>query len=139
MVEACGPVQPAEGAEYHVGAARATNNTAEMQALIEALCWLNTCAEHKGVPSSSKVTMTQWTRCTSRGSSMRSLRRGRTERWPRCSVNMRKEPQKKLQLHIRWVREHTGDVRNSTADELADLGTRVEAPASMVETSSADG
>ena len=37
MVEACGPVQTAEGEEYCVGAVRATNNTAEMQALIEAL------------------------------------------------------------------------------------------------------
>ena len=34
---------------------------------------------------------------------------------------------KKLQLHIRWVRGHTGDVGNSIAHELADLGTRLEA------------
>ena len=51
MVEACG----AEGGEYYVGAIRATNNTAEMQALIGALFWLNTCAKHKGLQSSSKV------------------------------------------------------------------------------------
>ena len=55
MVEACGPVQTAEGEEYCVGASRATNNTAEMQALIEALFWLNSCVEQKGLPSSSKV------------------------------------------------------------------------------------
>ena len=47
MVEACGPVQTAEGAEYFVGALRATNNTAEMQALIEALFWLNSCVERR--------------------------------------------------------------------------------------------
>ena len=33
-------------------------NTAEMQTLIEALFWLNTCAEHKGLHSSSKVMIT---------------------------------------------------------------------------------
>ena len=27
---------------------------------------------------------------------------------------------KRLQLHIRWVRGHTGDVRNTIADRLAD-------------------
>ena len=44
MVEACGPVQIAEGGEkYYVGAIRARKNTAEMQALIEALFWLNMC------------------------------------------------------------------------------------------------
>ena len=58
MVEACGLVQLDEGREYYVGAIRATNNTAEMQALIEALFRLNTCAEHKGLPSSSKVVIT---------------------------------------------------------------------------------
>ena len=58
MVEACGPVQTAEGGEYCVGAIRATNNTAEMQALIEALFWLNSCVEQKGLPSSSKVMIT---------------------------------------------------------------------------------
>ena len=38
MVEACGPVQTAEGWEYCVGVIRAASNKAEMQALIEALC-----------------------------------------------------------------------------------------------------
>ena len=50
MVEACGPVHTAEGAEHYVGAVRATNNTAEMQALIEALFWLNSCVEHDDFP-----------------------------------------------------------------------------------------
>ena len=51
MVEACGPVQTAEGAEYYVEAFRAANNTPEMQALIEALFWLSGCVEQKGVPN----------------------------------------------------------------------------------------
>ena len=58
MVGACGPVQTAEGGEYCVGAVCVTNNTAEMQALIEALFWLNNCAEHKGLQSSSNLMIT---------------------------------------------------------------------------------
>ena len=41
--------------------------------------------------------------------------------------HMWKVTQKELQLHIRWVREHSGDAGNSIAGELTDLGTRVEA------------
>ena len=58
MVEACGLVQLVEGGEYYVGAIRATNNTAEIQGLIEALFWLNTCVEQKFLPISSKVMVT---------------------------------------------------------------------------------
>ena len=43
MVEACGPEHIAGGGEYYVGAICATNDTAEMQALIEALFWLKLC------------------------------------------------------------------------------------------------
>ena len=41
MVEACGPVQIAEEENTPC----ATNDTAEMQALFEALFWLNSCVE----------------------------------------------------------------------------------------------
>ena len=41
IVSACGLVQTNIDGEFWVGATRSTNNTAEMQALIEALCWLN--------------------------------------------------------------------------------------------------
>ena len=58
MLKACGPVQTAERAEYNVGAIRATNNTAEIQALIEALFWLNSCVKQDVLPSSSKVMIT---------------------------------------------------------------------------------
>ena len=34
------------------------NNTAEMQALIEALFWLKSCVERQGLPISSKVMVT---------------------------------------------------------------------------------
>ena len=59
MVEASGPVQSVEGGDYYyVVAIRATNNTAEVQAQVEALIWLNSCVEQKGLPISSKVMVT---------------------------------------------------------------------------------
>ena len=39
---------------------------------------------------------------------MRSSWRGRTERW-HFHCHTRKVTEKKLQLHMRWVRGHTGD------------------------------
>ena len=61
-----------------MGATRATNNTAEMQALIEALFSLNMCVE-KRLPFSSKVMITVDSLYV-KGSSMRSSWRVRTER-----------------------------------------------------------
>ena len=58
MVTVCGPVQMDEGGDFWVGATRATNNTSEMQALIEALYWLNSCVEDKKLPYYSKVMIT---------------------------------------------------------------------------------
>ena len=103
MVEACAPVQTAEEGEYYVGALRATKNTAEMQALIEALFWLKTCAEHKGLPSSSKVVLTVDSLYVKEligekfvARENRALATLLYHRW--------KVTKKKLQLHIRWVR-----------------------------------
>ena len=58
MVEPCGQVQIAEGGKYYAVAIRATHNTAEMQALIEALFWLNSCVEQKGLASFIKLMIT---------------------------------------------------------------------------------
>ena len=44
IVSACGPVQTNEGGEFWV-ATRAKNNTAEMQAIKEALYWLHSGTE----------------------------------------------------------------------------------------------
>ena len=41
-----------------MGATRKTNNTAEMQALIEALCWLNSGIEDKSIPDYKEVMVT---------------------------------------------------------------------------------
>ena len=124
MVEACGLVQTDEGGENFVGAIRATNNTAEMQALIEALFWLNSCVEQKALPISSKVMVTVDSLYVKGLIDEKFVAR---ENRALAMLLMWKVTKKKLQLHIRWVRGHTGDVGNSTADELADLGTRLEA------------
>ena len=58
IVSACGPVQTNEDGEFWVCATRTTNNTAEMQALIEALNWLNSGIEDKSIPSCKKVMVT---------------------------------------------------------------------------------
>ena len=49
-VEACGPVQTNTAERLYIGATRVTNNTAEMQGVIEALFRLNTCVEEGACP-----------------------------------------------------------------------------------------
>ena len=44
--------------EEHTAWGLFAQRTAEMQALTEALFWLNNCAEHKGLQSSSKLMIT---------------------------------------------------------------------------------
>ena len=105
-----------------MGAVRATNNTAEMQALTEAPFWLYTCAEHKGLPSSSKVMTTVDSLCD-KGPIDEKL----VAKENRNMATLLCQLWKKLKIQIRWVRGHTCDVGNSIADELADLGTRAEA------------
>ena len=114
-----------EGAEYFVGAFHATNNTAEMQALIEALSWLN-CVKQDVLPFSSKVMMTVDSLYV-QGLIGEKFAARENRALATLLCHMWKVTQKKLQLDIRWVRRHAGDVGNSIAHELADLGTRVEA------------
>ena len=52
-----------EDAEFWVGATRATNNTAEMQALIGALYWLNSGIEDKSVSDDMKIIVTVESLC----------------------------------------------------------------------------
>ena len=128
MVEACGPVQTAEGEQYCVGATRATNNTAEMEALIETLFWLNSCVEQKGPSIFQQRDDNSKTRSTSRGSSMRNSWRGKTEHWQLWLCHMWRVTKTNV------TTSHTLDYEDtlvtwviSIADELADLGTRLEA------------
>ena len=118
-------MQTAEGAEYHVAAIRATNNTAEMQG--SRRFWLNSCVEQKG-PSIFQQS----------DDNSRFVRRQGAHRFEKFVArenralaillfHMWRVTKKEFQLHIRWVRGHTGDVGISIADELADLRTRPEA------------
>ena len=58
MVEACGPVQISKGETFYIGATRVTNNTAEMQGVIEAPFWLNTCVERRTLHATNDVLIT---------------------------------------------------------------------------------
>ena len=46
----------------------------------------------------------------------------------RCThpTHLALDKKKKLQLHLRWMRGHKGDVENVIADRLAERGTRPE-------------
>ena len=58
MVEACGKVQINTGENFYIGATRVTNNTAEMQGVIEALLWLNMCVERETLHANNDVLIT---------------------------------------------------------------------------------
>ena len=58
MIEACGPVQITKGEGFYIGATRAMNNTAEMQGVIEALFWLNSCVERGTLHAGDDVLIT---------------------------------------------------------------------------------
>ena len=106
-VEACGPVQTIEGGEHAVGATRATNNTAEMQALIETLCWLNTSAEHKGLPSSGKVMITVDPLYV-KGLIDEKFVEKENRTLATLLCHLWKVTQKKLKLQIRWPHRRRG-------------------------------
>ena len=107
MVEACGPAQTIEGGECAEGGTRATKNTAEMQALIEALFWLNTCAEHKGLPSSSKVMMTVDSLYV-KGLIDEKFVAKENRTLATLLYHLWKVTQKKLKLQIRWSHRRRG-------------------------------
>ena len=58
MVEACGQVQTNTAERLYIGATRVTNNTAEMQGVIEALFRLNTCVEQGACHATNDVLIT---------------------------------------------------------------------------------
>ena len=49
--------------QFYIGATGATNNTGEMQALIEALLWLTSCVEQKVLQRRSAVMITADSLC----------------------------------------------------------------------------
>ena len=125
MTEAFGPVQITKGDEFYIGATRATNNTAEMHRVIEALFWLNSCVERGTLHDDDDVLFTVDSRYvkglidekfTARENSVLATLLG----------HMGKVTKQRIRLHIHWIRGHSGDVGNCIADRLADECTRRE-------------
>ena len=125
IVSACGPVETDESREYWVGAKRSTNNTAEMQAMIGALYWLNSCIEGKLYSLSTKVLITVDSLYV-KGLSDEKFMARENKAIAMLLCHMWKVVRGNVSLVIRWVRRHTGDVENTIADELAEMGTRLE-------------
>ena len=93
-----------------------------MQALIEALYWLNSGIEDKSIPSCKKVMVTVDSlhvkglidqKCMARENKAIAL----------LLCHLWKVVRNKVSINIRWVRGHSGDAGNAIADELADLQT----------------
>ena len=126
IVSACGQVQTNEAGEYWVGATRATNNTAEMQAMFEAPSWLNSGIECKIFSSSTKVMITVDSLFVKGLIDEMFVARGENKAMAMLLCHLWKVVTEKVRLTIRWVRGHSGDVENTITDELADMGMRLE-------------
>ena len=105
IVSACGPVQTNEGEEFWVGATRATNNTADMQAVIEALYWLNSGIEGKHIPLSSKVMITVNSLCI-KGLIDEKFVARENKAIAMLLCHLWKVERNRVRLTIRWVRGH---------------------------------
>ena len=123
MVEACGPVQINTGENFYIGATRVTYNTAEMEGVVEALFWLRTCVERETVHANSDVLITVDSLYVKGLIDEKFIVRENRVLATLLS-HMWKVTKKRIRLHIRWMRGHSGDVGNSIADRLADAGTR---------------
>ena len=125
LVVACGPLQICKGENFYIGATRATNNTAEMQGVIEALFWLHTCVERETLSVNSNVLITVNSLCVKGLIDGKFIaRENRVLATLLC--HMWKVTKERLRLHFRRIRGHSGDVGNGIADRLADAGTRQE-------------
>ena len=125
MIEACGPVQITKGEQFYIGATRATNNTAEMQGVIEALIWLNSCVERGTLHADDDVLITVDSRHV-KGLIDEKFTARENRVLATLLGHMWKVTKQRLRLHIRWIRGHLGDVGNCIADRLADEGSRRE-------------
>ena len=124
MIEACGPVQISKGEEFYIGAPRVTNNTSEMQGVIEALFWLNSCVERRTLHADDDVLITVDSLYVK--GLIDEENTARENRVLARLCHMWKVTKQNLRLHIRWRRGLSGDVGNGIADRLADAGTRQE-------------
>ena len=125
MVEACGPVQISKGGEFYIDATRVTNNTAEMQGVIETLFWLNTCVERGTLHADVHVLVTVDSLFV-KGLVDEKFIAVENRVLATLLCHMWKLTKQRMRLHIRWIRGHSGDVENGIADRLADAGTRQE-------------
>ena len=125
MVEACGPAQIKTGENFHIGATRVTNNKAEIQGVIEALFWLNTCVERETLHVNNDVLNTVDSLYV-KGLIEEKFVARENRVFATLLRHMWKVTWESVRLHIRWIRGHSGDVANSIADRLADAGTRQE-------------
>ena len=108
-----------------MGATRATNNTAEMQAMIGALYLVYSGIEGKIFSSSTKVMITVDSLYV-KGLIDEKFVARENKAIAMLLYRLWKVVREKVRLTIRWVRGHSGDVGNTIADELADKGTRLE-------------
>ena len=109
MIEACGPVQIKKGEEFYIGATRATNNTAEMQGVIEALFWLNSCVERGTLQADADVLFTVDSRYV-KGLIEDKFSARENMVLATLLGHMWKVTKQRLRLRIRWIRGHSGDV-----------------------------
>ena len=98
-----------------------------MQAPTEAPFWLNSCVEQDSLPTFSSVVTTEDSLYVKGLINEKCVAIEKQSAGSNALSLVESDREKKLQLHLRWVRGHTDDVGNSIADELADTGTRLEA------------
>ena len=114
--EACGPVTTDPRSSMYVGATVGSNNTAELTALIEAALY---ALSQKNPPSS--VTFyydSKWAADTIRGRSKPK----RHKLLVRQASNTLNALQSATTVNWSWVKGHSGDQGNRTADRLAEKG-----------------
>ena len=106
MIEACGPVQINTGENFYIGATRVMNNTAEMQGVIEALFWLNTCVERGALHATNDVLITVDSLYV-KGLIEEKFVARENRVLATLLCHMWKVTKERIRLHIRCIRGHT--------------------------------
>ena len=114
-----GPVVLGEQSLGWRGAERATNNTGELTAILEALEW---AAESRLEGVVIRVD-SQYAACMTRGEWKAKVNRKLVAQ---CREALGRAEGKGCEVGWRHVKGHSGDKWNDRADELADLGAEME-------------
>ena len=117
MIEACGPVQINTGENFHIGATRVTNNTAETQGVIEALFWLNTCVERGALHAANDLLITVDSLYV-KGLIEEKFVARENRVLATLLCHMWKVTKERIRLHIRCIRGHT-QATWGTASQIA--------------------